>query len=75
MKKKKKHVWQCHIGKTELHKNSVCFHTVFNITHFLHQLCTLFHTFYLKLRKRNLKYSLVKDIISTNPYFGGQDHI
>lgn len=47
-------------------------HTIFNTTFFSHQLCTLSFTPYLskKLKKQNLKYFLVTDIINIVIYFG-----
>jgi hypothetical protein len=68
--------WKCHCGKTELQKSSMFLtDTVFKITYFFHQLCTLFFVFCLSLRKRDMEHFLVTDIIGINIHFRGQGHI
>jgi len=68
-----KYGWKCHIGKIKLQTSSMLFFTgtAFNIMYFIHQLCTKCFIFCLsnKLRKHDLKYFLVINIISLDTHF------
>jgi len=61
------------LGKLK-YTRMVCVSMQYLILHIFFTNC-VFHTLYLELRKQDLKYFLVTDIISINTYFGGQDHI
>jgi hypothetical protein len=65
--------WKCHIPKTKIQKNTkfVYGHSMNLNTYHLHHLCTQCFIFCLenKLRKWDLKYFLVTDIISINTQF------